>query len=159
MNRNLRLISLREAVPDDAAQLMPLLSELGYAQQEQALQQRIAALHRPQDSVWVAEGEGHLLGVASLHLVPMFHASEALGKVTALVVSASARGQGLGRMLLRALEEHAWRHGATRMEVISGNHRPQAHAFYQHLGYAATSQQRFIRQLGAATAGSAIAAA
>ncbi|MEC5397459.1 GNAT family N-acetyltransferase [Uliginosibacterium sp. H1] len=147
MNRNLHLIALREARPDDATQLAPLLAELGYPQQVEALRRRIAALRAPQDSVWIAESDGCLLGAGSLHLVPMFHASEGLGKVTALVVSAQARGQGIGRALMRALEEHARLHGATRMEVISGNHRPQAHAFYQHLGYAATSQQRFIRPL------------
>jgi GNAT superfamily N-acetyltransferase len=77
-------------------------------------------------------------------LIPLMHADGYLGRVTSLVVAESNRRQGLGRLLLSTAEEYAWSNGCSRMEITSGDHRPDTHAFYEHLGYQVDCR-RFIR--------------
>lgn len=98
------------------------------------------------DAVFIASSEGgtRLLGVISAHLLRLFHAPGLLGRITSLAVRPEARGTGVGRALLTSAGEWAWAAGAVRMEVTSGDHRPEAHAFYQAIGYA-LDERRFIK--------------
>jgi N-acetylglutamate synthase-like GNAT family acetyltransferase len=144
-------VHIRPAAPSDAHAIAGLLAELGYPQIVDDVRERVGKLPAPDsaasDFVWVAARGDDVVGLVSLHVLPMFHESHALGKITSLVVAASARGQNIGRSLLQHAEDRARQQGATRMEVISGNHRSHAHAFYRQLGYASTEQQRFLRVL------------
>ncbi|WP_148714491.1 GNAT family N-acetyltransferase [Chitinolyticbacter meiyuanensis] len=125
-----------------------LLAELGYPQANLAhMTTVLTRLHGPHDRLLLADSGSGLLGLIAIHLLPQLHAPGLLGKVTGLVVTADARGQGVGRALLDAAARFARSQGAVRIEIISGNHRPEAHAFYQHLGYQRTEQSRFLAQL------------
>ena len=66
--------------------------------------------------------------------------------VTALVVAEAARGQGIGRALMAAAETWAVERGCVLLEVTSNRRRVDAHAFYERLGYEATSF-RFAKAL------------
>jgi len=90
------------------------------------------------------------LGVVSVHLLPLFHATGLLGRITSLAVNPSARGTGVGRALVSAAEQWAWSEGAQRMEVTSGDHRPAAHAFYQAVGYT-LDKRRFVKHAAKAS--------
>jgi GNAT superfamily N-acetyltransferase len=67
-----------------------------------------------------------------------------LGRVTSLVVTERERGRGIGRRLLAAVEEYAWSNGCLRIEITSGDHRPETHRFYERVGYQLDCR-RFIR--------------
>jgi hypothetical protein len=41
-------------------------------------------------------------------------------------------------------EKTTWAHGCIRVEVTSGDHRPDAHAFYERMGYKSDCR-RFIK--------------
>jgi GNAT superfamily N-acetyltransferase len=92
-----------------------------------------------------------LLGLATLHVTPVLHRAGSVGRVTSLVVDPAARGHGVGRMLMRAAEEWAVGRGCVLMEVTSNRRRTDAHAFYERLGYAATSF-RFGKELAPSAA-------
>jgi GNAT superfamily N-acetyltransferase len=69
-------------------------------------------------------------------------------RVTALVVTPTAQGLGIGRTLLKEAERRARVGGAARIELTSGAQRTEAHAFYRACGYK-DSSVRFVKLLGA----------
>jgi GNAT superfamily N-acetyltransferase len=125
---------------------VPLLAELGYPSSEGQLRETLERLASTgDDRVFVAEQSTRLVGIASVHRLPLFHAPGYLGRITALVVAAPSRGAGVGRALLAAAEAYAWGAECVRIEVTSGDHRPDAHAFYGRLGYQ-EDERRFIKR-------------
>jgi GNAT superfamily N-acetyltransferase len=146
---------LRRAAPGDAASIAECLAELGYGTPAALVGEKLAELAASRaDAVFVAvhAATGRVLGVASVHLVPLFHAPGNLARITALAVRAAAQGAGVGRALVGAAEAFAWAAHCRRVEVTSGDHRPAAHAFYVRLGYQ-VDERRFIKAAPAAGAG------
>jgi GNAT superfamily N-acetyltransferase len=47
--------------------------------------------------------------------------------------------------LVAEAEEFAWNNGCSRIEITSGDHRPDAHAFYEAIGYFQDCR-RFIKE-------------
>jgi GNAT superfamily N-acetyltransferase len=135
---------IRPATVQDVPELAVLLGELGYPCTEDFARQKISLLAGPYDTILVAVAGGAVAGVISVHLMPIFHMAGMLGKITALVVAHAYRGTGCGRLLVQAAHAFATERGVMRIEVVSGNHRPDAHRFYRRLGYVATDQTRFI---------------
>jgi len=137
----------RRAIESDAARIAVLLAELDYESDETSTRSRIARLAATaSDAVFVACIDGEVLGVASVHLLPMFHTGGHIARLTALVVSQKVRRSGIGAALLQAAERFALAHNCERMELTSGEHRTGAHAFYETRGYERTSQ-RFVKPL------------
>lgn len=130
-------ITIRDATPDDAPALAPILAALDYPAPPETIRARLIALAGadPTGRLLVAESGTGLLGFASLHCTPTLHRPTAVGRITGLAVVPEARGTGAGRLLVEAAERYFVGLGLTRVEVTSGPlHRP-AHDFYRHLGY------------------------
>jgi len=68
------------------------------------------------------------------------------GRVTALVVDETVRGQGIGKQLLAAVEDAARQRGCVEAELTSAAHRLDAHRFYLDAGYEG-SPHRFRKPL------------
>jgi GNAT superfamily N-acetyltransferase len=77
----------------------------------------------------------------------VIHHDAPLAYLTALVVLDSARGKGIGSMLLQRAEEWAKHKGAHRIALSSAMHRGETHAYYDHRGYE-RSGLRFSKELG-----------
>lgn len=140
------IIEIRPATIADAEQISALIGELGYAISPEQLRDKLAGMQpRDADHVFVATVGNRLLGCVSLHAMPLFHAEGNLGRITALVVNAAHRGQGIGRVLVESA--HVWFKAANcaRFEVTSGDHRLDAHRFYARHGYAHHGQ-RLVRE-------------
>ena len=128
--------TIRRAQCDDAPSIAELLTALGYPSSPAQAERRLGEASASSDSaVFVAEAGQRVLGLLSFHRIPLFHADGFLGRITSLIVAPEHRERGIGRLLVAAAEEFAWAHDCTRMELTSGDHRPEAHAFYEHLGY------------------------
>ncbi len=65
----------------------------------------------------------------------------------ALAVEAEHRKQGIGSALMQTAEQWLAGRGARAIVLGSGNHRSEAHQFYEQLGYQATGK-RFKKSLG-----------
>ena len=129
-------MSIRRLAAADIPSAATLLAELGYPTSVAALTKRLEAIAaNPDDAVFVAEEEGKVLGLLSVHSFEMIHRAGRLGRITALVVAASDRGRGLGTELLGAAESHLRAKGCVKLEVTSGESRSAAHDFYAVHGY------------------------
>ena len=145
--RRIAPVTVRRAALGDAADVAGCLAELGYGTRAEVVTEKLVAVAASDvDAVFVATDpeSGTVLGVASVHVLPLFHAPGSLGRLTALAVRRSAQRRGVGRALVAAAEAFAWAAGCKRMEVTSGDHRPAAHAFYKAVGYA-EDERRFIK--------------
>ncbi len=140
-------ITIRTATIDDAEAVAKLLTQLGYPSSADDACERIAYLNGEHDAILLAVNGVHICGMATVHILPVIHCTGTMARVTAFVVDASTRGRGIGKALLTAIREFAIARKVRRIEVVSGNHRPQAHVFYENAGYKRTEQTRFILDL------------
>jgi GNAT superfamily N-acetyltransferase len=139
---------LRSAGLIDADDVATLLCELGYPCDIEDAARRIRAiLDNDRQALVVARVDGAVAGLVALDFMYYLPLDTVTCRITALVVSASARGQGLGRQLLREAERRARAGGAARIELTSGSQRSEAHAFYQACGFSGGTV-RFIKRLG-----------
>lgn len=138
--------TVREARRADRGRMASLLAELGYRADAETLERRLDQVERePAVRVLVAERDGEIAGLASLHVLHLIERPP-LGRLSAIVVTESARRGGIGAALIERVEREARAMGCDRLEVTSGEWRDDAHAFYRELGFEETSK-RFIKQL------------
>jgi GNAT superfamily N-acetyltransferase len=141
-------VLLRAAMPADGDDVAALLGELGYPCDHREAVARIAAVAAdPRQALLVAVERGRVRALLALHTMYSLARGAEVVRITALVVAGDARGQGLGRRLLREAERFARTCGAQRLEISSGTQRTGAHAFYRECGFA-ESGLRFVRPLG-----------
>ena len=142
-------VDLRNAVPADADDVAHLLSELGYPCDIADAAERISAiLANERQALVVARRDGAVCGLVSLDFMYYLPLGTTTCRVTALVVTPTAQGLGIGRALLKEAERRARVGGAARIELTSGSQRTEAHAFYRACGYK-DSSVRFVKLLGA----------
>ncbi len=140
-------LEIRIARPEDAALIAPLLAQLGYPFDPATIAARFEGLTRAGDAALLAMRGDTAIGFASLHATPVLHRPSSVGRVTSLVVAEEARGQGVGRALMAEAERLLTARGCALIEVTSNRTRTEAHAFYERLGYTATSY-RFAKTVG-----------
>jgi ribosomal protein S18 acetylase RimI-like enzyme len=135
------VIVVRKATAADVARLAELSEILGYPLASPSLAPRLERLlARVEDAVLVAEAESGVVGWvhgAEQELLESGRRCEILG----LVVDPAFRNQGVGRVLVRAVEQWAANRGLDQMTVRSNVVRAESHLFYQRLGYIRTKTQ------------------
>ena len=139
-------VTIRRAELREGAAIAACLASLGYDTSAELVGDKLAALTgSAADAVLVAVLPSvGIVGVVSVHVLPLFHAPGNLARLTALAVRHDHQRSGVGRALVGAAEAFAWQRQCRRVEVTSGDHRPDAHEFYESLGYR-TDERRFIK--------------
>ncbi|MFT4179739.1 MAG: GNAT family N-acetyltransferase [Thermomonas sp.] len=141
---------LRNAVLADADDVARLLAELGYPCEIDEAAERInTILANDRQALVVARRNGAVCGLVALDFMYYLPLGTTTCRVTALVVTPTAQGLGIGRELLKEAERRARAGGAARIELTSGSQRTEAHAFYRACGYK-DSSVRFVKPLGSA---------
>jgi len=129
-----------------------LFGELDYAVEAQDVAAAFEMLSRyPKDRVFVAVVDGGVAGLIAFHLTPLLHDPLGLGRITALVVSETARGRGVGGLLVAEVERFARTVPCRRIEVSSREYRQAAHRFYRNRGYQ-DDDRRFLKHIEPAAA-------
>lgn len=143
-------IEVREVVLTDAREVARLFAQLGHDIPSGTPEARLAAFLESGETILIATraGSSVLLGAVSVHIMPVLHRAGPIGRFTAVVVDETARGRGIGTSLIKAAESYLASRGCAMIEVTSNKKRTDAHAFYERLGYAATSF-RFAKAIAA----------
>jgi N-acetylglutamate synthase-like GNAT family acetyltransferase len=138
---------IRDARPADAAGIAELLGELGYPAEAAPVRRRLERIaDDPSSKLFVAEVSGEIAGLGGLHVLPLVEHDELGCMLTAMVVGAEHRRQGIGAELVGAVEREARIRGCSRLVLSSADRRLDAHAFYETLGFEATGR-RFVKPL------------
>ncbi|GAA3892671.1 hypothetical protein GCM10022243_67070 [Saccharothrix violaceirubra] len=143
-------MTIRPAGVGDVARIAALLGEPGYPTDTEQVGAHL--------DVWLADGRSVLLaaefdglvsGLAALHVMPLLERDGCLGRLAALVVDDSCRGQGVGRRLVAEVEREARRLDCRHVEITSSRTRAAAHRFYRDLGYpdVRDTSARFLKEL------------
>ncbi|PTB19119.1 N-acetyltransferase [Trinickia symbiotica] len=140
------LTQIRESNPSDHIAIAMLLHQLGYDATLALILEKLQTLIlSPTDKILVATLNGKVVGSISLHALPLFHAAGYLGRITSMVVDEHHRGCGVGSALIAAAERWFTTVGCVKLEVTSGDHRADAHRFYESHGFLRDGQ-RFSKQ-------------
>jgi N-acetylglutamate synthase-like GNAT family acetyltransferase len=136
-------VEVRRAARHDVPGLAVLLEQLGYPAELERVERR---LERLDSDLFVAADDGELLGLAALQVMHVLQHDAPSARLTALVVREDARGRGVARALVTAVEAEARTAGCERLHVTTANHRADAHAAYLALGFTDTGV-RFAKHL------------
>ena len=141
---------LRNAMLADADDVARLLTEMGYpCEIDDAIERIHAILANERQALVLARREGAVCGLVALDFMYYLPLGTTTCRVTALVVTPTAQGLGIGRQLLKEAERRARMGNAARIELTSGSQRTEAHAFYRACGYS-DGTVRFVKPLGSA---------
>jgi len=135
---------IRDATAADAGALARLLGQLGYPAEADEVMRRLDRLG--DDRLLVAEVEDNVVGFAQLHVAPAIEYDGDAAKLAALVVDAEHRGDGIGRMLVEAMETEARARQCVLLFVTTSERRADAHAFYERIGLEYTGR-RYAKRL------------
>ena len=101
----------------------------------------------PENTLYVAESEGRVVGTFQLTFIPNLTGRGATRvKIESVKVAAALRSQGLGARMMAFAEAEARTRGARSMELTSNKRRTDAHRFYERLGFA-RSHEGFKKSL------------
>jgi GNAT superfamily N-acetyltransferase len=125
-------MDIREMRESDLPQVAALAEQLGYPLTLEQLRARFHKVHtRTADQLLVAiASPNNVLGWIHLQAQEDL-LTEAKGEVRALVVDAAHRGQGIGKLLLKAGEEWIRARGVDTLFLRTNITREAAHRFYQ----------------------------
>lgn len=139
-------IPIRKATLDDAHSLALLIRETGWFDVfngEEAAASALRVRERLQGcladgshTVYVAMANGGIAGYGSVHWLPYLFMAGPEGYVSELFVRESARGKGVGRELLKAIEAEAKSRGCSRLSLLNLRHRQSyERGFYIKAGW------------------------
>ncbi|MDQ4128035.1 MAG: GNAT family N-acetyltransferase [Actinomycetota bacterium] len=132
---------VREATVDDAAEIYGLARQLAQTvgdapPREEAVRARLGELlEEPRARVLVAEGEGGLVGAASLWIKPDLAHGDAVVEVPMLVVAEDHRREGVGKLLVEEVLNVAAENETNLIELVATSGNVAARDFYRSLGF------------------------
>jgi GNAT superfamily N-acetyltransferase len=128
-------ITIRRAAPADAGAIHRLNAAFDDVRATPEYIARFLATSPEMERLYVAEVGGEVVGMAGLRLLPCACDPEPYAELTELFVDESARRGGVGRALVRAVEDAARAGGARQLVLMTAWRNGRAHSFYHALGY------------------------
>lgn len=92
-------------------------------------------INNPQKVVFVAEDAGKLVGFASFSVRDVIRYPKPIAELDELFVSPDYRNNGIGKLLLEAVEKKSREPGCYRIFIESHYDHKSAHKFYESLDY------------------------
>ncbi len=146
MSEPLTGVAIRRATAADVPAIVSLLADdvLGRTRESpDDLAPYTAAFEEidrdPQQVLLVAESAGLLVGTAQLTFLPgLSHRGATRAQIEAVRIGSAARGGGLGAELIGTCVRLARERGCSLVQLTSDASRPDAHRFYERLGFRPT---------------------
>ena len=137
----------------DSARVAPLVSALGYPTSPEQMHRRLESILSDSDYLTIVACDGEdIVGFAGARVGLLYENDRCYGQIMALAVASDRQRQGVGRMLLQALESALMGREVSVLVVTSGNHRTGAHGFYERNGYTWTGR-RYKKMVASLVAG------
>ncbi|MGL6012063.1 MAG: GNAT family N-acetyltransferase [Shewanella oncorhynchi] len=143
VNKNIRLARLQDT---DSVQV--LLEQLGYSLPHAALAQTLSQYQhdslRRSDELLVyeqhnAQGDLQVVAVMALMFFDYFPALSRICRITAIVVDADMRGQGVGSQLIAFAKERGKQENCQLLELTTSMQRIATQQYYESIGFTNTS--------------------
>lgn len=129
-------MQIREATDEDAAAVAVLITQLGYETTEGEMRRRLQRIGADAQYVTlVALEQTKVVGFLGMVFGLYYEYSGSYARIVALSVAPEMQGKGIGSNLVTAAENIARSRGALTCLVNSGNHRTEAHEFYEKRGF------------------------
>ena len=133
-------VTIRRAVSQDLSELLSLYAELSIGDElptpEVAAATWAQMLGSEMVSVLVAEQEGRVVSSCVLVVVPnLTRNQKPFALIENVVTSATMRGRGLGKRVIRAAIDEAWAAGCYKVMLMTGRTDPAVLAFYEGSGF------------------------
>lgn len=137
----------REATPADASAVQGLYRELVSDPLIGVLPEQVATLAAsPASYLLVAESDHVVCATVLVTLCPdAMYRTQPFGVLENFIVTEAMRGRGVGRLLMRRVEELAVIHHCSKLMLLSGSSRAGAHAFFQRSGFAGDTKLGFVK--------------
>ncbi|MEM6848040.1 MAG: GNAT family N-acetyltransferase [Pseudomonadota bacterium] len=142
--------AMREAEREDVAAIVALLAADALGSQREVptdpLQPAYLAAFDaiaadPNNGLWVAVSDGTIIGCYQLTFLPGFsRLGSWRAQIEGVRVAASARGKGVGELMVRHAIALAKGRGCKLMQLTTDKRRIDAHRFYGRLGFGATHE-------------------
>ena len=130
------MVSIRHAEPADIPTLVGLIRELGFRADADMLSSRLASFDASNmDALLVAEKDGSVVACMGLHAMDILPTGR-IGRITAILVAAHARRQGIGKRLMDAAIQYFDSQECTLIEVASGEPGSADQALFRAFGFA-----------------------
>ena len=140
-------ITVRRARAGDAGEIRRLYAQLVSNPLLDVLPQRLAELEASADAALLVAARGdRLAGTVLVGLCPdaMF-GRRPFAVVENIVVDIDDRGRGVGAALLAEVERFCVAAACSKIMLLSAIERSDAHAFFEHLGYAGDRKRGFVK--------------
>jgi len=138
--------SIRRAREQDCGEIARLSAQLGYPASADEFQKRLRRLlGSTNDLVLVAETSDGLAGWVHAFLSQLLE-SDYRVEIAGLVVDEQFQRQGIGREMVRQIEQWAIERGVSQVSVRCRTTRVEAHKFYENLGYQEGKRQIAFRK-------------
>ena len=139
--------AVRRARAQDASEVARLYAQLVANPALNVLPDRLAELETSADAaLFVADRGERLAGTVLVALCPdaMF-GRRPFAVAENIVVDVAARGQGVGKALLAAVERFCLAADVSKIMLLSAIERADAHAFFERQGYAGDRKRGFVK--------------
>lgn len=138
--------TIRPATGSDSRALGKLMGQLGYEIPGEELLRRTNAIRRTGGEVFVAaRGDGMVAGCVQAMLELRLAEGE-FAELVSLVVDADCRKQGIGGMLVKAVEDWCRTQGTALLRVRCNNARSGALRFYAKAGFDRKKEQAILEK-------------
>ncbi|MBP8881191.1 MAG: GNAT family N-acetyltransferase [Dermatophilaceae bacterium] len=102
-------------------------------------------LSREDLTILLLEVDGSPVATTYLNIIPNLTRGAAPYAVIENVVVAKAwQGKGLGKRLMAATLEAAWKAGCYKVMLLTGSKTPSTHAYYRACGFDPTAKQAYL---------------
>jgi GNAT superfamily N-acetyltransferase len=135
-------VEVREATEEDIPRIVELLGHGSLVEGKEdptelaPYEAALAEIAQGPGEVMVAEVDGRVVGVCQLIVFRHLQNRGArCAEVESVHVHPDRRGHGIGGVLMRAAVQRARQLGCYRVQLTSNNARPEAHRFYERLGF------------------------